>query len=305
MGMNGGDLYRNINVHISDRSHWNLTLNVYGCGNRNIGSEQAGKPDCYILCYVKEGTGYVNLEHNSHKIQAGQGVVLFPNKAVHMKSLREKTMNVTWVSFSGYLVNSYLSRAGLSDGNPIFRDSPEHEVEKMLDTLLAVSTVLPNRYCKIMAQLYGIFGFLLDAGGQEPQPEITSPENYLIRALDFIDTNYQRSISVEDIADSIGISRKSLYMVFKTLTSITPKDYLTYYRVDKAAALLRENWSIEAIVASVGYSDQSHFSKEFKKSVGLAPSVYRRMAAQDPSMEYRSPIDAARQKISGLARPDA
>ena len=301
MGMNDGDLHRNINVHISDRSHWNLTLNVYGCGNRNIGSEQAGKPDCYVLCCVKEGTGYVN----SQKIQAGQGFILFPNEEVRVKSLREKTMNVTWVSFSGYLVNPYLSRAGLSDGNPIFRDSPEHEVEKMLDTLLAVSTVLPNRYCKIMAQLYGIFGFLLDAGGQEPQPEITSPENYLIRALDFIDTNYQRSISVEDIADSIGISRKSLYMVFKTLTSITPKDYLTYYRVDKAAALLRENWSIEAIAVSVGYSDQSHFSKEFKKCVGLAPSVYRRMAAQDPSMEYRSPIDAARQKISGLARPDA
>lgn len=148
-----------------------------------------------------------------------------------------------------------------------------------------------------MAQLYSIFGFLLD-NAFDIRPETVSPEFYLIKALDFIDANYQDDISVEDIAANAGINRKSLYAVFKSLTGFSPKDYLIYYRMCKATALLKdENLSIEVVAVSVGYSDQFHFSKEFKKNVGLSPSVYRRRVAQDPTVEYKSPIDAVRQQF--------
>ena len=46
---------RNVSIHISDRSHVNLTLNVYNCGRQDLELEQMLKPDHYILYYVKEG----------------------------------------------------------------------------------------------------------------------------------------------------------------------------------------------------------------------------------------------------------
>lgn len=245
MEMGDRIFYRNISIHISDRSHWNLALNVYNCGNQDVEIEHIAKPDYYIFYFVKEGKGYVTVRQATHK------------------------------------------------------------VEEMFDRLLASSTTLPNRYCKIMAQLYSIFGFLLDNAFREIQPEAVSPEFYLIKALDFIDTNYQDDISVEDIASSAGLNRKSLYAVFKSLTGFSPKDYLIYYRMCKATALLKDaNLSVETVAVSVGYSDQFHFSKEFKKNVGLSPSVYRRTVAQDPSAEYQSPIDTVRQQFPAPAPPE-
>lgn len=290
-------LYKNISIHISDRSHWNLTLNVYNCGNQNMEQEHETKPDYYIFYFVKEGKGYVTQRQATHKVEAGQGFVIFPNEEACIKSEYKKAMNVTWVAFSGYLVERYLNRAKLTAYEPVFGDNEEHEAEFLFDTLLAASTNFPNRYCKIMAQLYSIFGFLIDNASRECQIEDVTPEYYLIKALDFIDVNYMDDISVEDIAASAGMNRKALYGVFKNLTGFSPKDYLIYYRMCKATALLKDaNLSVETVAGSVGYSDQFHFSKEFKKNVGLSPSVYRKEVLHDPSKEYKSPIDVVRQQ---------
>ena len=54
---------------------------------------------------------------------------------------------------------------------------------------------------------------------------------------------------------------------------------------------------IETIAVSVGYRDQFHFSKEFKKNVGFSPSEYRRVVAQDPKKCYLSPIDVVREQF--------
>lgn len=305
MSQKENTIYRNISIHISDRSHWNLTLNVYNCGNQNIGVEKKLNPDYYIFYMVKEGKGYVTQRQATHKVKEGQGFVLFPNEEVCINSEHSREMNVTWVAFSGYLVEKYLNRARLTAYSPVFSDGEGHELETMFDTLLADSTRFPNRYCKIMVQLYGIFSFLLDNVENQPHLEDATPEFYLIRALDFIDVNYMDDISVEDIAAHTGLNRKTLYGIFKNLTGFSPKDYLIYYRMRKAASLLLEtNLSVETVAVSVGYSDQFHFSKEFKKNVGTSPSVYRREVLRDPDKEYKSPIDKVREPYPGPASPE-
>lgn len=288
---------RNISIHISDRSHYNLTFNIYNCGNQDIAMEHTGKPDHYILYFVKEGRGSVTVRQVTHKVEAGQGFVMFPHEVTQIKPHYKSGMNATWVAFSGYLVERYLSRANLTVYEPVFVDSPEGAAEKMFDTLLFCSTQFPNRYCKMMAQLYSIFGFLLDNIVRETKPDAATPEFYLVRTLDFIDTNYHENISIEEIASSLGLTRKALTMAFASLTGFSPKDYLTYYRITKAVDLLRDaNLSIEMIAASVGYNDQFYFSKQFKKNVGMTPSMCRKKVMEDPDWKYESPIDAVQQQ---------
>ena len=287
-----------LSIHISDRCHFNLTLNVYNCGNRDVEMERFDKPDHYIFYYVKEGKGTVTQCQTPHKVKACQCFVIFPNVEATIKSDHRGMMNLTWVAFSGYLVERYLTRAKLSAFEPVFDDIPERELEQMFDELLEAATRSSNRYCRIMAQLYSIFAFFLDHIPSESRTETAAPEIYLLKALDFIDINYQDDISVEDIAASAGMNRKNLYSVFKKLTGFSPRDYLIYYRMCKATALLKStNLSIETVAVSVGYNDPFHFSKEFKKNVGFSPSEYRRAIAQDPTKEYRSPIDVVRQQF--------
>jgi len=290
---------KNISIHISDKSHYNLVLNVYNCGNQDIQLEHQERPDHYIMFFVNEGRGSMTSRQATHKVEAGQGFVVFPGVDTRIQSHYKETMNVTWVAFSGYLVDRYLSRANLSVYEPVFTDNEQKEGRAFFENLLAAAQRFPNRYCRIMAQLYGLIGFLIDNAGDITKQETTMPEFYLMRALDFIDRNYHENITVEDIAASIGVSRKTLNSAFSSLTGFSPKDYLIYYRVSKAVDLLRDqNLSIEVISASVGYNDQFYFSKQFKKNVGLTPSECRKKLATDASWRFESPIDHVRQQYS-------
>lgn len=296
---------RNISIHISDRSHYNLTLNVYNCGNQDLKLDREERPDHYILYFVNEGRGSITVRRATFKVEAGQGFVVFPGVETKIQSHYKETMNVTWVAFSGYLVDRYLSRANLSVYEPVFLDNDRKEGRAFFDALLAASQKFPNRYCKIMAQLYSIIGFLIDNAAIEHRSEATTPEFYLMRALDFIDTNYYENITIEDLAQSAGTSRKALTTVFSNLTGFSPKDYLIYYRISKAVDLLRDpNLSIEMIASSVGYNDQFYFSKQFKKNVGMTPSQCRKRLMQDSKWRFESPIDRVRQQYRASFRPD-
>lgn len=286
---------KNVSIHISDHSHYNLVLNVYNCGNQDLEIERQERPDHYVMYYVNEGRGSVTARQATYRIEAGQGFVVFPGVETQIQSHYKDTMNVTWVAFSGYLVDRYLSRANLSVYDPVFSDNPQREAQTFFTTLLAAAQTFPNRYCKIMAQLYGLIGFLIDNAGPVVKQEATIPEYYLMKALDFIDRNYHENISVADIAANVGVSRKTLHTTFSGLTGFSPKDYLIYYRVCKAVDLLRDpNLSIDMISASVGYNDQFYFSKQFKKNVGMTPSECRKKQMQDPSWRFDSPIDRVR-----------
>ena len=294
----GETMERNVSIHISDRTHLNLTLNVYNCGNQDISIEKEIRPDYYVLYFVKEGKGYVTQKQVTHKIEEGQGFVVFPNVETLIKSEFRNTMNVSWVAFSGYLVDKYLDRAHLNIFDPVFEDNDSGELMQYFDRLVDVSRHMPNRYCKIMSELYDIFAFLLDHAFVEKPVLNTQPEAFLLRALDFIDIHYQSDISVEDIAQSAGGNRKTLYNVFKNLTGFSPRDYLIYYRMSKAAVLLKNpNLSIDMVATAVGYGDQFHFSKEFKKNVGMPPSEYRKQILSDSTKVYRSPIDEVRERF--------
>lgn len=289
---------KHLSIHISDRSHVNITMNVYNCGSRELEREQFSKPDYYVFYFVKNGRGTFTQCQATHKVQAGQCFVVFPHEESMVRAEHGQVMDVTWVAFSGYLVDQYLTRAKLTAFEPVVDDTEDRELEHLFDVLMQVAVRPANRYCPILSQMYAIFGFLLDHTPQERRSESAPPEMHLLRALDFIDIYYQDDISVEDIANNVGLNRKALYTVFKQLTGFSTKDYLIYYRMRKATNLLKNTaLSIETIATSVGYRDQFHFSKEFKKNVGFAPSEYRRVILLDPSKEYRAPIDRVRQQF--------
>lgn len=76
--------------------------------------------------------------------------------------------------------------------------------------------------------------------------------------------------------DKAAFSRK-----FRKAYGVSPKEYLTSLRMNKAKEMLRTtNFEIKEIAASVGYRDQLYFSRLFSKKEGLSPSEYRMSGAQ-------------------------
>jgi len=102
-------------------------------------------------------------------------------------------------------------------------------------------------------------------------------EKYLEAALSIIKDHYRENLKVQDVAESLNISESSFSKLFKTRTGYTFLEYLTFFRMKKAVALLDiKETRINEVAAMSGYADYRHFSELFKKTFGISPSDYRK-----------------------------
>ena len=92
--------------------------------------------------------------------------------------------------------------------------------------------------------------------------------------------NFQNDISVVDIANRLGINRSYFGKIFKQTLKQTPQEFLINYRMIKATELLRlTKMSIGDISKAVGYENQLHFSRAFKKIYNISPREWRNINA--------------------------
>lgn len=94
--------------------------------------------------------------------------------------------------------------------------------------------------------------------------------------LSFIHNNYNNKITLQDIADSVFVSKGECCRFFKKSLKMSPYDYLINYRINASMKLLkRTNSSILDIAENVGFNNVSHYIQIFKKKTGLTPHEYR------------------------------
>jgi len=96
------------------------------------------------------------------------------------------------------------------------------------------------------------------------------------KALALIHETPQQRWSVELLAKAVSMSRAAFAKRFSLLVGEAPLTYITRWRMDLAANLLREsNAAIVSIATRVGYESETAFSKTFRKSRGIPPGQYR------------------------------
>jgi YesN/AraC family two-component response regulator len=102
-----------------------------------------------------------------------------------------------------------------------------------------------------------------------------SDKDYMVKAVQYIQNNYSRNITVQDMSKSISLNRSYFCGLFKKNFQLSPKQYLTNFRIAKACELMKlGSLNINEIARSVGYQDPLHFSREFKKNKGRSPKEY-------------------------------
>lgn len=103
------------------------------------------------------------------------------------------------------------------------------------------------------------------------------------KAILYIESNYTEKITADDIAKSAHLSRFHFIRIFRSCTGLTPMEFVTKLRIEKAKSLLLITGMSLAIVAlSCGFSSQSHFTRTFKAHHGQTPGQFRK---NGPSQE--------------------
>ena len=106
------------------------------------------------------------------------------------------------------------------------------------------------------------------------------------KAQDWMDTHYPEKIELHELADHIGMSKRTFIRRFQKATGENPSKYLQQLRIEAAKhRLANSDESIKTIGLSVGYRDISYFSKIFKTATDLNPLQYRKRLR--PSLRSR------------------
>lgn len=110
------------------------------------------------------------------------------------------------------------------------------------------------------------------------EEQINEEPKFLLEVERFIENNIEEPISLEDIAKAVCYDESYITRVFKKKYGLTPHAYLLNKRVQKAKTKLidSKDISLAELSSEVGFYDQNHFSKVFKKVFAITPNSYRK-----------------------------
>ncbi|MFF0484926.1 helix-turn-helix domain-containing protein [Streptomyces sp. NPDC004435] len=102
------------------------------------------------------------------------------------------------------------------------------------------------------------------------------PPRRLAEVLDYIHTRLSSRVGLDDLAAVAGVSASHFTRAFKTATGVSPHQYVTQVRLERARqALLRTSRPIAEIAVEHGFADQSHMTRTMRRHTGTTPGMLR------------------------------
>jgi AraC-like DNA-binding protein len=99
------------------------------------------------------------------------------------------------------------------------------------------------------------------------------------RARDIPQTRFSETVTLSELAAASHLSRFHLVRSFTQRVGLPPHAYQIHVRIERARELLRKGMHSGQVAPLVGFSDQSHFTRHFKKIMRVTPSKYARGVA--------------------------
>ncbi|MBR8741552.1 AraC family transcriptional regulator [Nocardiopsis sp. MG754419] len=163
-------------------------------------------------------------------------------------------------------------------GTPGFRgsafDSPE------VSRVLVTAHMAAERGERLTASSLARQGLamLLRAHGRErvPEPMELSARPEVLRARDLLSRDLATPPTLEELAAAVGLGPFALNRAFRARYGLPPHAYLNQLRVDRARALLLTGRRVGEVAVEVGFADQPHLTRHFRRHLGVPPGAYQR-----------------------------
>jgi len=98
--------------------------------------------------------------------------------------------------------------------------------------------------------------------------------NEIARAIEYLTSNLNKPVNIEDMASKIGMSRAVLHRKFKQATTMSPIQFVKSMRLNTAAMKIAGGMNVNSAAMDVGYVSSSQFSREFKRMYGQSPKQW-------------------------------
>lgn len=255
-----------------------VSLSVYNVGFEKCTPSYQWGPgirDHYLIHYIVSGKGSYIIHGKEHMLHAGDCFLVYPNTQVIYRADDGDPWEYAWVGFSGSDASIILRATDFTQEKPYLRNIPYGE--QMHRQLLHIYDARGNEFehaVEMTGRLYTALAMLMH--GTSRKKNHNTAQTYVQKGIEYISSNYSYPITVEDIASYVGLSRSQLFRSFEAVLGVSPKEYLTDFRIKQSCYLLKHSdLSITAIANSIGFDNSLYFSKTFHKIKGRSPKEYR------------------------------
>lgn len=125
-------------------------------------------------------------------------------------------------------------------------------------------------------------GDLFASGRAGAMQRDARPDVQRMRAvMSMIERRYAEALSLDELARAAGMSRYHFVRTFSRAAGMTPHAWQIDLRIQRARKLLDDGMTLAETALQLGFSDQSHFQREFKRRVAATPGEYQRNIVQD------------------------
>ncbi|HBI6900524.1 TPA: AraC family transcriptional regulator [Clostridium perfringens] len=240
-----------------------------------------------VIHYVTKGYGTFKFNGKVYNLKQGDIFILLKGMQVEYVASIDDPWEYYWIGFSGSNANEYLNRTSITN-SCVANCEENSKIPQIILNMCEISkTYTPSRSDDILLlkELYSLLYALIEEFPKPFEYKDKELHTYIQDALNFINSNYMHSITVQEIADYVNLSRSYLYKMFIKNLGISPQRYLINLRMYKATLLLKgTKFPIGEVANSVGYSDSLLFSKTFSKHFSMSPLNYRNNQVNKPSI---------------------
>lgn len=230
----------------------------------------------HIFHYVLYGSGVFILDAKKYYLKKGDLFYVPPGHTAQYYPDAHDPWIYVWIGFSGSRSEDYLKRIGLSIEQPIYHDSRSLELKSLFNDLADKYNHSKYLTLESLSVFMNIL-YLMLISNHKKDVLLSSKETHIRMAKQFMENNFQFKIKITDIANALSLSPNYLANIFKEQLGISPKEYLTETRMQKASQyLINSHMSIKEIASKVGYDNALHFSAEFKRVKKVSPSLYQK-----------------------------
>lgn len=241
--------------------------------------------DSHQLIYVVKGSALITVSDKNYYANPGTLVLIsrLESHAIHMKTedySRYTVQIAPEIARFGDILGETLFSV-LTNRPEQFRHaldlSGEPRVLTILEQMAAESQNDDNMKSKMLLFLLGQLLVLCCRTYPEQLPENTRNLKLVQQMQHYIEKNVAERLTLGALSERFNMSQSYLSHLFKDITGCSVIGYLTAYRLLMAKHYLVEtDWEIGRIVEKSGFSDNSNFSRTFKKTTGLSPSEFRK-----------------------------
>ncbi len=201
---------------------------------------------------------------------------LLPGMRVEYWENPRRPWQYYWLEIYGAGILEFARGCGFTPNKPVWHAEVYHPIADMMHELWqCLDTREPAHPYTIQAKLYTFARLCAEASGALPRA--LQQISLIDRACGIIDSQLHTGLNVSDLAACLGVSRTTLFNLFKEKLGVSPVEYLREQRIRRAREMLarRNDLSIREIARACGFANSKYFLRLFKQCTGRTPSQWR------------------------------